>query len=81
MKKLLISIIGFYRGSISPYLPPSCRFLPTCSEYAMTAIARFGALYGLYLAVKRVLRCNPFCEGGFDPVPETRPQRGKRKSD
>ena len=48
---------------------PCCRFTPTCSEYALTAFERYGAVKGLYLSVKRILRCNPFCKGGYDPVP------------
>ena len=70
MKKLLLSLIRFYRRSISPLFPPSCRFVPTCSEYAMEALAVHGAVKGLILSVWRILRCNPFCRGGYDPVPE-----------
>ncbi|MEF9877853.1 MAG: membrane protein insertion efficiency factor YidD [Clostridia bacterium] len=70
MKQLLLALIGFYRRSISPHTPPSCRFLPTCSQYAITAIERFGAWKGGGLALWRILRCNPFCKGGYDPVPE-----------
>lgn len=62
--------IRFYQRAISPHLPPSCRFQPTCSEYAITAITRFGALRGGRLAIWRILRCNPFSKGGYDPVPE-----------
>ena len=71
MKQLLIGIIRFYKKYISPALPPACRFHPTCSVYAIQAIERFGVLRGGLLAVWRVLRCNPFCKGGNDPVPET----------
>ncbi|GAA4069696.1 membrane protein insertion efficiency factor YidD [Amphibacillus indicireducens] len=70
MKWLLLKIIGFYRKYISPMTPPSCRFHPTCSEYGMTAISRFGAFKGTFLTVIRILKCNPFHSGGFDPVPE-----------
>jgi putative membrane protein insertion efficiency factor len=68
MKKILISAIRLYRIIISPLLPMSCRFSPTCSEYSMEAIKKYGALTGLYLTVKRLLRCHPFHPGGYDPV-------------
>lgn len=70
MKWLLLKIIGFYRKYISPATPPSCRFHPTCSEYGMTAISRFGAIKGSYMSIVRILKCNPFHKGGFDPVPK-----------
>ena len=69
MKKILISVLKFYRKYISPLKPPSCRFTPTCSEYAIEAIEKYGAMKGGFLAVKRVLRCNLFFPGGNDPVP------------
>ncbi|MBR4234485.1 MAG: membrane protein insertion efficiency factor YidD [Clostridia bacterium] len=69
-----LSLIRFYKGAVSPYLPGACRFTPTCSEYAAQAIQRFGACSGGVMAAKRVLRCNPFCKGGYDPVPD--PTRG-----
>jgi putative membrane protein insertion efficiency factor len=68
MKILLISIIRFYKYFISPILPGACRFVPSCSEYSMDAIRQYGALKGLYLSARRILRCNPFHPGGFDPV-------------
>ena len=68
MKVVLIFFIRAYRLLISPILPPSCRFTPTCSEYAMQAIEKYGALRGFYLAVRRLLRCHPFHTGGYDPV-------------
>ena len=71
MKYLLIALIRFYKRWISPVLPPACRFQPTCSVYAIQAIQRFGAIRGGLLAVWRILRCNPFCRAGYDPVPET----------
>ena len=71
MKRLFLWLIRFYKRSISPHLPYACRFQPTCSEYAATAIERYGALKGGAMAVWRILRCNPFCKGGYDPVPET----------
>lgn len=70
MKKFIIALIRGYRSLISPLFPPSCRFHPTCSQYAIEAIERFGAIRGSWLAVKRILRCNPFHPGGYDPVPE-----------
>ena len=70
MKKLLLSMIRFYRRCISPYKPACCRFKPTCSAYAMEAIEKYGAVKGGFLALKRFLRCNPFYKGDFiDPVP------------
>lgn len=71
-KTLLVLLINGYRYLISPLLGPHCRFYPTCSEYAIIAIDRFGALRGSLLAVKRISRCHPFKEGGLDPVPETK---------
>jgi putative membrane protein insertion efficiency factor len=69
MKILLIRLIKGYKILISPMLPPSCRFQPTCSEYAMEAIERFGIFKGGAMAVMRILRCHPFHPGGYDPVP------------
>lgn len=59
-----------YKNGISPYLPKACRFTPTCSEYAMEALEKHGAIKGTMLASYRLLRCNPFCRGGYDPVPD-----------
>ena len=69
MKRPFLLIIRGYQRIVSPLLPPSCRFHPTCSDYAYEAIDRHGLLKGGRLAVWRVLRCNPFGKGGFDPVP------------
>ena len=69
MKRALIWLIAFYQKQISPLLPGSCRFVPTCSEYAIEAIRNWGVLRGLGLSIWRILRCNPFCKGGYDPVP------------
>ncbi len=70
MKKVIILLIRFYRAAVSPYKGVSCcRFTPTCSKYALEAVEKYGALRGSFLAVKRILRCNPFCKGGYDPVP------------
>lgn len=70
MKKLMLALIGFYRRSISPCTPPSCRFTPTCSAYAAEAIEKYGALKGGWLALRRLLKCHPFYKGDhYDPVP------------
>lgn len=66
-----MALIQGYKKFISPCLPPSCRFTPTCSEYAYEAFRRFGAIKGFYLMMRRILKCQPFHRGGFDPVPET----------
>ena len=68
MKGMLV-MLRFYKRAISPMLPPCCRYTPTCSEYAMQAVEKYGAVKGGWLAAKRILRCHPFHEGGYDPVP------------
>jgi putative membrane protein insertion efficiency factor len=78
VKALLLRLLRGYKRHISPGLPPACRFLPTCSEYAMEAVERYGALRGSWLAAKRLLRCNPLFKGGYDPVPDL-PRRGLKK--
>ena len=69
MKRLLLILIAFYRAYISPRFPSCCRYVPTCSQYAMEAIEKYGALKGGWLAIKRILRCHPGKPGGYDPVP------------
>lgn len=69
MKRLLLWLIRFYRKNISPAKKPCCRFIPTCSAYALEAIEKYGALKGGFLALRRILRCHPFNPGGYDPVP------------
>ena len=69
MKYLCIALIRLYQKTLSPLLPRSCRFTPSCSEYALEAFSTWGFFRGLFLSVRRVLRCNPFCRGGHDPVP------------
>jgi hypothetical protein len=76
MRTILVILIKGYRLLISPMLPPSCRFYPSCSSYAIEALERHGLLRGGWLAIRRVGRCHPFCEGGIDPVPERRPPCG-----
>ena len=68
MKLILVWLIKGYQLTISPLLPPACRFTPTCSEYAIQAIGRHGMLRGSYMAFRRLLRCHPFHAGGYDPV-------------
>ena len=68
MTELAIALLRFYKRWISPMLPSACRYHPTCSEYMMDAIARYGVLRGVWMGVRRIGRCHPFHEGGFDPV-------------
>jgi putative membrane protein insertion efficiency factor len=68
MKFLILDFLRLYKMFLSPFLPPACRFSPTCSEYAAEAVEKYGAIRGTWLAVKRILRCQPFCQGGDDPV-------------
>ena len=80
MKRVLLSALRFYRAQVSPALPPACRYTPTCSEYAIEAVERYGAWRGSVLAIRRVLSCNPFARGGYDPVPQQTPQLSQRGS-
>lgn len=68
MKKILIKLIRIYRKYISPMKAPCCRFYPTCSQYAIDALEKYGVLKGSFLAIKRILKCHPFNKGGYDPV-------------
>lgn len=70
MKKILIGLIRFYKKYISPKSPPCCRFIPSCSQYGLEAVERYGALKGSFLTLIRILRCNPWSAGGYDPVPK-----------
>ena len=72
MKKVLIRFIRFYQRKISPLLGARCKYYPTCSQYAITALERFGFVRGSLLTIKRLMRCNIFFPGGYDPVPEKR---------
>ena len=76
MKRVCIFLIRAYQRWISPLTGPKCRFYPTCSQYGIEAFSRFGFFKGGYLTLRRILRCNPFCEGGIDPVPEKK-EKGK----
>ncbi len=70
LKKIIIALIRFYQLALSPLKQPTCRFSPTCSQYSIEAIERFGVIKGTYLSVRRILKCHPVHEGGYDPVPE-----------
>jgi len=67
--RIVAGAIRFYQRVVSAYLPPSCRFTPTCSEYTAQAVTKYGMARGLYLGARRILRCHPFNPGGYDPVP------------
>nr|WP_215904660.1 membrane protein insertion efficiency factor YidD [Treponema phagedenis] len=73
IKKILsiicIGVIKFYQKAISPLFPPTCRYYPTCYAYALESIKKYGPFKGVFLAIKRILRCHPFHKGGYDPVP------------
>jgi hypothetical protein len=80
MKYLCVRLIRFYQKFISPLKPPSCRFYPTCSEYARQAFLKHGFFWGAVLSAYRILRCNPFCKSGEDPVPDSLFFLRKKKS-
>ena len=69
LTRVVVAILDFYKRAISPWLPPACRFEPTCSVYAREAFVRYGLAKGTYLTLKRLMRCHPLHAGGFDPVP------------
>ncbi|MCK4359036.1 MAG: membrane protein insertion efficiency factor YidD [Candidatus Cloacimonetes bacterium] len=77
--KTLIKFIGIYQRFISPMFPDSCRFVPSCSAYSKLAFENFGILKGLYLSAWRILRCNPFCKGGEDPLPSMKQTANARE--
>lgn len=66
--RLMVALIRLYQRCLSPLLPPSCRFTPSCSQYTIEAISRYGLFKGSFMSAWRILRCNPFCKGGWDPV-------------
>ena len=70
MRTVLLALIRFYRKGVSPWLPPTCRYTPTCSGYALEAVGRYGAARGAWLTVRRLLRCHPWGGSGYDPVPD-----------
>lgn len=70
MKKIILLLIKFYQKYISIFLGKNCRFYPTCSAYTYEAIERFGVIKGIFLGIKRIIKCHPFHPGGYDPVPE-----------
>ncbi|PCM44100.1 membrane protein insertion efficiency factor YidD [Marinobacter sp. ANT_B65] len=78
MRNLLLLPVRFYQYAISPLMASHCRHYPTCSQYAVEAISHYGSLKGSYLSVKRLLRCHPWAEGGYDPVPGTVPSRQEK---
>lgn len=78
MKRLFIGMIRFYQRHISPLKKPCCKYYPTCSQYGIEAIETHGAFKGVLLAVWRILRCNPFSRGGYDPVPEKKQKLNKK---
>lgn len=78
-ENIVTLLIKFYRKFISPLKKPCCRFTPTCSQYALDAVREYGVIFGLSLTLWRVLRCNPFCKGGYDPVPENPFKKDKRQ--
>ena len=80
MKSLALGLLRLYKRWISPAFPPSCRYVPTCSEYAMEAVERYGALRGGSMAAWRVLRCHPFAKGGLDPVVKDGTTRAERRT-
>jgi putative membrane protein insertion efficiency factor len=69
LQKTALLLIRFYQAAVSPHFPPSCRYVPSCSEYAREALEKYGLCRGLYLSLKRLLRCHPLHPGGYDPVP------------
>ena len=69
MKRLLLALIRFYRRAISPYTAPKCRYIPTCSQYAVEALRKYGPVKGGWLTLKRLARCHPWGGSGYDPVP------------
>lgn len=79
MKKIFILFIRFYQKFISPLFPAKCRYYPTCSQYTLEAIQEYGAIKGTYLGIKRILRCHPFHEGGYDPVPKRKREDSEEK--
>ncbi len=80
LTQILLIPVYFYRAVISPILPPSCRYTPTCSQYTIEALKKHGPFKGLYLSAKRILSCNPWGGSGYDPVPEPKSDKGKMRT-
>lgn len=80
LTQILLIPVYFYRAVISPILPPSCRYTPTCSQYTIEALKKHGPFKGLYLSAKRILSCNPWGGSGYDPVPEPKSGKGKMRA-
>jgi uncharacterized protein len=78
MRKIVSGLISIYRYLISPFLGPNCRYTPTCSEYAQTAVMRFGVFKGGWIAIRRILSCHPWGKDGYDPVPEKKTDLKKK---
>jgi putative membrane protein insertion efficiency factor len=77
VRAVILLLIRLYQWTLSPWLGGSCRFYPSCSEYAYRAVSEYGAIKGGWMGIRRVLRCNPFCEGGYDPVPASAGKRSE----
>lgn len=80
MKNFIIKALRFYQRRISPLFPPMCRYYPTCSNYMLTAVERYGAFRGVFMGVKRLMRCNILFPGGYDPVPELKDSLKNKKN-
>ena len=78
MSRILMLPIRFYRRFLSPLKPRCCRFDPTCSQYALDALREHGSLRGMWLTMRRIVRCHPFCEAGYDPVPKRKQPQNQR---
>ena len=78
---ILLLPVYFYRAVISPLMPPSCRYTPTCSQYTIEALKKHGPFRGFYLSVKRIISCNPWGGSGYDPVPDPKPKKRKPKAE
>src|SRR5438309_10148576 len=80
VQSLILNVLRGYKWLVSPMLPPACRYVPSCSEYAMEAVDRYGTVHGGFMALMRLLRCHPFAQGGYDPLVRHAPTTGKRRT-
>ena len=78
--RILLLPVYFYRAAISPLLPPSCRYTPTCSQYTIEALRKHGPIKGVLLSIRRIVSCNPWGGSGYDPVPEPKSKKSKKQS-